>query len=90
MTDTVERITLTIVDHTLSIIQGAGSGSKVGQSVEIALISPDGDFVNTSLWLDAEPLWTNDDVLTHVEANELPFFIETAKTFVFGTHHDIT
>ena len=73
--------------HTLSIAQGVGGGSLKGHHVEVALLDGMGQFVNSGhWWVDATYAQIDedyyDDVVSHIDAENLIFVIAKAKAWV--------
>ena len=73
--------------HTLSIAQGVGSGSLKGFQVEVALLDPLGQFVNSSeWWVDAtyEQRIQDyyDDVVSGIGSDDLQWVMTKARKWV--------
>ena len=73
--------------HMLSIAQGVGDGSLKGFQVEVALLDTLGQFVNSGeWWVDATYEQKQDDyyddVVTHIDADDLQWVIAKARKWV--------
>lgn len=75
-------------DYTLSIAQGVGGGSQRNHHVEVALLDGTGEFINSGYWWVDSATYAQidqgcyDDVVSHIDAENLLFVIAKAQAWV--------